>query len=168
MHLIKCMSHYMHPKQYISFHTGLSYWEKLSFLRAYSQERRRERYQICFLCKQNHGLITGYDTKWQWSDRWGRLAIPNRIARNAPSKVKKARERSLGINGAHLFNLLPKRLRNEDSGDFELFKNHLDIFLAMIPDQPTTGLARAAISNSLLEQVPLAKTWTLTDNLLID
>jgi hypothetical protein len=27
---------------------GLSYWEKLSELRVYSQERRRERYQICF------------------------------------------------------------------------------------------------------------------------
>ena len=28
---------------------GLDYWQKLSHLRVYSQERRRERYQICFL-----------------------------------------------------------------------------------------------------------------------
>ena len=47
-------------------------------------------------------------------------------------------------------------LRNENSGDFALFKNHLDIFLSSIPDQPTTpGLLRAASSNSLLDQVPL-------------
>ena len=77
---------------------GMDYWEKLSFLRVYSQERRREGYQICFLWKQNKGLITGYDVKWQWSDRRGSLAIPNRIARDTPSKVKKA-------HGAHLFQL---------------------------------------------------------------
>ena len=84
------------------------------------------------------------------------LVIPNDIPRAAPTKVKQARERSLGVHGAHLFNLLPVNLRNENSGDFAIFKNHLDIFLSRIPDQPTTqGLARAAVSNSLLEQVPL-------------
>ena len=30
---------------------GLSYWEKLQELRLYSQERRRERYQVIFLWK---------------------------------------------------------------------------------------------------------------------
>ena len=74
----------------------------------------------------------------------------------APTKVKKARERTLGVHGARLFNLLPKNLRNENSGDFPLFKNNLDIFLATIPDQPTTsGLVRAAVTNSLCDQVPL-------------
>ena len=44
----------------------------------------------------------------------------------------------------------------ENSGDFELLKNHLDIFLSRIPDQPTIpGLGRAAATNSLLDQVPL-------------
>ena len=69
---------------------------------------------------------------------------------------------SLGVHGAQLFNLLPKTLRNENCGDFELFKNHLDIFLAMIPDQPTiSGLARAAHSNSMLDQVPLVPNLDL-------
>ena len=63
---------------------------------------------------------------------------------------------SLSVHGALLFNLLPKSLRNENSGDSLLFKNHLEIFLARIPDQPTTpGLARAAATNSLVDQVPL-------------
>ena len=44
--------------------TGMNYWEKLSFLRVYSQERRRERYQICFLWKQSQGLVDGYQFKW--------------------------------------------------------------------------------------------------------
>ena len=61
------------------------------------------------------------------------------------------------VTAAHsLFNLLPVNIRNENSGDFPLFKNHLDICLSMVPDQPTTpGLVRAAESNSLLDQVPL-------------
>ena len=139
-----------------------NYWEKLLFLSVYSQERRREGYQICFLWKRNQGLITGYDVRWQWNDKRGRLAIPNRIAHDVPSKVEKARDRSLGVHGAHLFNLLPRKLRNEDSGDFELFKNHLHIFLAMVPDQPTTtGMARAALSNSLFDQVPLVQNLDL-------
>ena len=79
-----------------------------------------------------------------------------------PSFVKKARERSLGVHGAHLFNILPKSLRNENSADFPLFKNHLDIFLAMVPDQPTSaGLARSAASNSLLDQVFMVKDLDL-------
>ena len=84
------------------------------------------------------------------------MAIPNNIPSSAHSKVRLARERSLGVHGAKLFNVLPVHLRNENSGDFPLFKNHLDIFLSTVPDQPTTpGLVRAAVSNSLLEQVPL-------------
>ena len=140
---------------------GMNYWEKLSHLRVYSQERRRERYQICFLWKLNQGLIDGYSIDWQWSDRRGRMATPHNIPSSAPSKVKQARERSLGVHGARLFNILPAHLRNENSGDFELFKNHLDIFLSMVPDQPTLpGLVRSAGSNSLLDQVPLLNLQT--------
>ena len=134
----------------------LNYWEKLSELKVFSQERRRERYQICFLWKLSQGLISGYSITWQFHERRGRLAVPNSIPKSAATKVKKARERTLGVHGARLFNLLPKNLRNENSGDFPLFKNHLDIFLATIPDQPTTpGLVRAAVTNSVCDQVPL-------------
>ena len=141
----------------------MNYWEKLSFLRVYSQERRRERYQICFLWKLTQGLIDGYNITWQWSDRRGRLAVPTSISSAAPSRVRGAREKSLSVHGAHLFNILPKSLRNENSADFPLFKNHLDIFLANIPDQPTTpGLGRAVATNSLLDQVPLVPDLDLS------
>ena len=102
--------------------TGMSYWEKLSELRVYSQERRRERYQICFLWKLSQGLIEGYSVNWQLSERRGRYVIPNPIPKNAPSTVRKARECSLGVHGAHIFNILQKSLRNENSADFPLLK----------------------------------------------
>ena len=134
---------------------GLTYWDKLSHLGVYSQERRR--YQICLIWKLSQGLIEGYEMKWQWSDRRGRFVIPNPIPNTVPAKVRKARERSLGVIGATLFNLLPSHLRNENGGDFPLFKNHLDIFLEVVPDQPTTpDLFRVSPTNSLLDQIQLA------------
>ena len=94
----------------------MNYWEKLTHLRVYSQERRRERYQICFLWKQSQGMIDGYSFQWQLSDRRGRYAIPKHVPPSAPARVRAARERSLAVHGARLFNLLPVNLRNDWSG----------------------------------------------------
>ena len=133
----------------------LDYWERLKLLRLYSQERRRERYMVCFLWKLSRGLISGYNIQWQRSDRRGLYAVPAHLARGAPAAVRRARERSLAVKGAKIFNLLPASLRNQD-GSFEVFKNHLDIFLSGVPDQPTMpGLARAAATNSLLDQLQI-------------
>ena len=133
----------------------LDYWEKLQQLRLYSQERRRERYMICFLWKLSCGLIGGYNIRWQQSDRRGLYAMTAPLARGAPAAVRRARESSLAVRGARLFNLLPASLRNQ-AGSFDTFKRHLDIFLSVVPDQPTVpGLARAAASNSLMDQIPL-------------
>ena len=38
---------------------NMNYWEKLNYLRLYSQERRRERYQIIFIWKISQGLVSG-------------------------------------------------------------------------------------------------------------
>ena len=68
----------------------------------------------------------------------------------------------MNVLGARIFSLLPKSLRNENAADLTLFKNHLEIFLARIPDQPTTaGLTRAAVTNSLLDQAPLVRDLDL-------
>ena len=132
-----------------------SYWERLKILGLYSQERRRERYMVCFVWKLSQGLIGGYSLRWQWSDRRGRYVVPAPLARGAPAAVRRARERSLAVRGARLFNLLPASLRSE-TGTFELFKSHLDSFLSGVPDQPTVpGVTRAAATNSLLDQLPL-------------
>ena len=91
-----------------------------------------------------------------------RTIIPKTVVRAAPSVVRNARERSLGVRGAHIFNLLPENLRSTNTNHVDLFKNHLDVFLSSIPDQPTvTGLGRAAESNSLLHQLPMFYTQTV-------
>ena len=136
---------------------GLNYWQKLSALKLYSQERRRERYLIIFMWKISQELVSGYNVQFSSTySRTGRKAIIPPLVTSAPSRVKQARERSLKVKGAQLFNLMPLHLRNSDHGDILMFKNHLDLYICDIPDQPTrSGLTRAAQSNSLLHQVPI-------------
>ena len=136
----------------------MDYWKKLKVLRLYSQERRRERYVVIFLWKITQGLVSGYNTVLftPSSCRTGRKAVPATVNRTSPAVVKSARERSLAVKGAMLFNCLPIHIRNSDHGDVAMFKNHLDLYLEGVLDQPTIqGLVRGVESNSLLHQIPL-------------
>ena len=76
------------------------------------------------------------------------------MAANSPSAVRKAREASLQVKGARLFNLIPRDLRDKKNVTVDTFKSGLDEWLSTIPDQPTSpGRQRAAITNSLIDQV---------------
>ena len=136
---------------------NLSYWEKLRSLRLYSQERRRERYMIIFVWKNSQQMVSGYTIPFTTTcSRTGRKAVPAPVPQSARAAVRQARAGTLAVRGAQLFNTMPASLRNSDHGDILMFKNHLDIYLQDIPDQPTiAGLGRGASSNSLLHQVPL-------------
>ena len=146
-------------RQFTSQVAGLEekdYWERLTALQIYSQERRRERYVIIFLWKICQKLVQGYSVMFEQHWRRGRLATVHPAApSNVPASVKKAREASLQVKGSRLFNLIPMRLRGMD-GSVDQFKAGLDTWLSDIPDQPTvSGRQRAAQTNSLLDQVPM-------------
>jgi hypothetical protein len=135
----------------------MNYWAKLSKYQFTSQERRRERYMVIFLWKIAQGLVNGYHVEFTSAHgRRGRLALPKNIVQSSSSLVKKARESSLGVKGAKIFNLLPPTIRNINSDNVDHFKKELDTFLSEVPDQPTlAGYGRAAETNSLLHQLPL-------------
>ena len=133
---------------------GLDYWERLKSLHLYSQERRRERYRIIFLWKVAQGQVQGYPATFAQSDRRGRLMQLAPLRHEAPAAVKKAKESSLQVRGAQLFNCIPRELRDTFTGTADQFKAGLDKWLADVPDQPTIpGRQRAAVTNSLLDQV---------------
>ena len=115
------------------------------------------RYQVIFLWKISQGLVSGYDVEFTSEGlRKCRKIVLKSLVRKSPAAVRKARENTLGVRGAQNFNLLPDTIRTMNTEHVDFFKNHLDIFLSSIPDQPTmTGLGRAAESNSLLHQLPL-------------
>ena len=146
-------------RQYTSHIEGMEgqdYWQRLEALHMYSQERRRERYLIIFVWKIAMGLVKGYSMEFIFSPRRGWSAIPKPIPSSAPACVKRTREASLAVKGATLFNLCPRGLRDMASCHQDRFKENLDAWLSEIPDQPTIpGCQRAAVSNSLLHQVPM-------------
>ena len=132
------------------------YMDRLASLKMYSQERRRERYQIIFIWKICQGLVQGYNLEFSSSDRRGRMVVPNTVHRHAPAAVRQARESSLGVKGARIFNLLPVWIRTINGVSVDRFKCELDRFLSGVPDQPTVpGRQRAAATNSLLDQLQL-------------
>ena len=84
------------------------------------------------------------------------MVIPHPIQRKSSPAVRRARESSLGVKGARIFNLLPVWIRTLSGVSVDKFKNELDKFLAGVPDQPTCpGRQRAAATNSLLDQLQL-------------
>ena len=101
--------------------------------------------------------MSGYDLKFSKSDRTGRWAVPDPFpGREVPANVRRAKESCLRIKGVQLFNLLPKVLRDANHRDILMWKNNLDHYLNLVPDQPTvSGLVRAAITNSLIHQIPM-------------
>ena len=135
---------------------GKDYWERLSALHLYSQERRRERYMIILLWKISRGFVEGYDITFSINPRRGRLAVVKMFSARSPLAVRKARAASLSVRGSKLFNTIPLELRNMADGTVTQFKAGLDAWLKTIPDEPTIpGRQRAAITNSLLDQTSL-------------
>ena len=112
---------------------------------------------IIFLWKISQQLVSGYDLSFTTkAARTGRKAVPPPVLSSAPTVVRNARAGTLAVKWSQLFNLMPLNLRNSDHGDILMFKNHLDIYLESIPDEPTgSGLIRGAVTNSLIHQIPL-------------
>ena len=135
----------------------LDYWDRLQALRLYSQERRRERYRIIFIWKTLQGYVDGYIMATYRSPRRGRFVEVVKYQASAPAAVRKAREASLPVHGARLFNLLPQHLRDMNVGTVDQFKSGLDTWLMTVPDQPTIpGRQRAAKTNSIIDQAAYA------------
>ena len=138
---------------------ALNYRERLVELKMYSQERRRDRYMLILIWKSAMGLIDGYNLKFNGEQaRRGRECHVTEVIRTAPANVRKAREGSLSVKGAKMFNLLPPDIRNLNSDKVDIFKRRLDKFLQSIADQPTIPEeGRAAQSNCLLHQIPMSR-----------
>ena len=137
----------------------LNYRERLAKLRMYSQQRRRDRYMIIFIWKIAMGLVDGYTLEFTGEgSRRGRECHVAEVVRNSPACVRRARENSLSVKGARMFNMLPSDIRNINADKVSSFKSELDKFLKEIPDQPTIAEeGRAAETNSLIFQIPLAR-----------
>jgi hypothetical protein len=145
----------------------LDYWDRLSHLKMYSLQRRRERYRIIYIWKILEGLVPNIShggdggIKKLHTARNGRTSIIPTLHRTTPAKVLKLREGSLKYHGSQLFNALPKDIRDLSNCSVEVFKNKLDKYLNSIRDEPLVRgytAVRQTESNSLIHMIPLFRT----------
>ena len=136
---------------------GLNYWERLTALRLYSVQRRRERYMIMYVFKILHGLVPNCGLTFHESQRTGIRAVVPLLKTGLSNHVKKLKENSFNYVAPMLFNILPNDMRRIYicTDPFKTFKLDLDALLSTVPDQPTVaGLSRSARTNSLIHQMP--------------
>ena len=136
------------------------YWNRLKTLGLYSLQRRRERYKIIYVWKIMENIVPNLpndDSKIQpvLSTRHGRFCKVPKVS-TSHCKIKTLREGSFCVNGANLFNALPKNIRDLTGIDVLEFKKKLDKFLMTVGDEPQSPgytAGRRAASNSLVHMV---------------
>ena len=140
-----------------------NYWERLHTYRLYSLQRRRERYRILYVWKILENLVpnVGQDKiTSRSSTRHGRFCVVPKLSNTLPSDVQRLKEGSFCVNGAKLFNSLPKSIRNLTCIDLATFKQKLDGFLSNVKDEPQCPgytASRRAPSNSLIHMIPACR-----------
>ena len=140
-----------------------NYWERLKVLKINSQQRRLERYRIIYTWKILEGLAPNFDITLHEpvSERAGRKCNIPKIKTKTRQSVKTLREQSFQVHGPQLYNCLPLSIRNKTKCSVLEFKEVLDNYLTLIPDQPKVGMLipstcdmfNLSPSNSLIDQI---------------
>ena len=114
----------------------LDYWSRLEKLKMISQEKRMERYRIIYIWKILEGLAPNCGIELApENERLGRrLKIPT-LKSGGRQAIQSLREQTLQINGARLFNIMPRSIREMKVHQQE-FKEALDTYLSSVPDHP--------------------------------
>ena len=135
----------------------LSYYERLKYLKIYSMERRRERYDLLYIFKITKHDVPNVGLKWKFSPRRGRVLVPPPVQRNSTASANTLRRNSFRGRAAFLFNSLPASLRNISvDTPMSIIKRNLDKLLNSVTDEPVLqGYTRSndAPSNSLIHQM---------------
>ena len=140
-------------KSFLRKINGISnnYWECLKQTKIYSLQRRRERYRIIYVWKSMEKIVPAVNgIKTTENPRLGRMCTLT-IPKNQTSKF---RDSTLAVQGAKLFNAMPKSIRNLKNVSINKFKSALDNHLKSIPDEPQIHgytECRRAMSNSIID-----------------
>ena len=123
--------------KHIKGFSSVSYQERLSNLKIYSVQCRRERYIIIYVWKILENLVPNLVKPLQFyvSDRRGRLCSVSHVRLGHTGTLAYSSFRWKGIK---LFNSLPMHIRNITAYPALVFKKQLDLHLSPILDCPCT------------------------------
>ena len=149
----------------ISGMEDLNYHQRLSKMKLYSLERRRERYMIISAWQQIEGITENILGLKARTIGRSRRIVSTVIPFGIKGKKIKQKNRTLIHHSTarrmeRLFNVLPSNIREITGKTTETFKKHIDKWLISIPDTPTIDDYRitvAAESNSIIDQVRYAR-----------
>ena len=112
-----------------------NYYTRLRILKLYSLQRRRERYIIINMWKIHNG-VTPNDLNLEFYEtpRHGVMCKRSPINHQSNRAAQSMREHHFCHQGAKLFNLLPKELKEVNT--LCKFKATLDNYLSQVPDEP--------------------------------
>lgn len=130
---------------------GLSYTNALCHFHLYSLQRRRERYCIIYVWKILENLVPNLSVHIivkSSNRKWRSCYIESKTSK-APKAIQSLKFTSFRTNGSPLFNQMPEEIRQITQCTTSCFKNQLDNFLSLIPDDPYTTLT----SNSIVDMV---------------
>ena len=118
----------------IKWISELIYWDRLSAIKLYSQERRMERYRIIYVWKIIEVIAPNVGIETYMSTRHGRLCKIPQIKLRVTGTIKTIREGSFQIRGPQLVNSLPANIRGLTQCTVNTFKYKLVEYLKNIPD----------------------------------
>ena len=139
-----------------------NYWQRLSSLKLFSLQRRRERFIIIHMWKIFKGIAPN-DLEFQFKNHL-RLG-PQCIRKNyncTSASISTIRHNFFSSIGPRLFNILPAYIKN--SNTLPTLKSRLDKFLIQLPDYPPTPGYRTLNSNSILELKHFINRIAVTSN----
>ena len=136
----------------------LNYWERLQSLHLYSQERRMERYRAVYTWKILEGAVPNCGLTWIHHPKMGRMCVIPPLSK-AGTGIQSIRDSLFQVTGLKIFNSLPRELRDKVGCSVTTWKNHLDLLLSDIPDQPIlpgyvvvpSNMTTAKSSNSITD-----------------
>ena len=114
---------------------GLDYWQRLSYLKINSVQRRFERYKVLYTWKILEQKVPNCGITWTNRCTTGRLCS-TRTSTGRTNRIRRLRSESFQVVGPVIFNSLPPEIRDLSGCSNETFKLHLDRFLSVIPDCP--------------------------------
>ena len=125
---------------------GLNYRDRLNAMNLQSIQRRHERYKIIYIYKIKEGFVpnlprdpsnptSSFALTFTTNSRCGcRCSIPNQTLHHNPAAIP--RESSFALTACNLWNCLPPYVSLISKVSVTSFKNQLDKFLALFPDDP--------------------------------
>ena len=134
---------------------SLNYWERLSKLKLYSLQRRRERFILITMWKILYNQVPCMGIRFRPESRLGIQAVIPSLTTQGRASNRRLFDESFSFIGPTLWNSLPSEVSTLQS--FSGFKSKLDKVLQGVPDQPpVTGYSRAH-GNTLPEVLSLGR-----------